>query len=197
MSFHLHSAVLYQAASSKNFPLLMLGVWYCRNNLIRGFNSLWTDIRYIEPTTKGNFYLSTVAFAEARKLVIRSQNGMIFCILFGNLSSRSVFNALTWLSKRAKRPVKSAACAEVLGSSAAAYGSSLLQAAYCKLPGVNASLLTIVDTEGLYATISTSRRSTKKAIKSGFCVATQRLWDSWNWSHDMGYWKILSRISLE
>ena len=136
-----------------------------QNTLIRKVKDLGTMTKYVRPSQKGTFDLNVVCFADASKVEDKGQLGMVTGLMVGDFTTGAVFHALTWFSKRAKRPVKSTASAEVLATGAAADEGILLKHACFKIFGVNVGLHVILDTMDLYDTISTKRLPTDKAIK--------------------------------
>lgn len=75
---------------------------------------------------------------------------MINGLMVDDLATGAVFHALTWFSKRSKRPVQSVVSADVLGISATADEDILLNREYRKILGVNIDLFVIVDSKDLY-----------------------------------------------
>ena len=136
-----------------------------QNTLIRDVQVLGTVTKYVRPEDRGRIFLNIVCFADASKTDDKGQLGMVTGLMIGELSTGAVFHSLIWFSKRAKRPVKSVASAEVLATGAAADEGMLLKNACIKLFGVNIELCVIVDTMDLFDTISTKRLPTDKAIK--------------------------------
>lgn len=110
---------------------------------------------YIRTLSKDLFDMNIISFADTSETDDKGQLRIISGLLIGYTTTSSVSHAIYWFSKVAKRPVKSVASAEVLGTGAAADDGLLLKYAHYKLLGTNVSLIVVVDTKDLFDTIST------------------------------------------
>ena len=77
-----------------------------QNTIIRKVKDLGTMTKYVRPPQKGTFSLNFICFADASKVDDKGKLGMVTRLMVGNFTTGAVLHALTWFSKRAKRPVK-------------------------------------------------------------------------------------------
>lgn len=136
-----------------------------QNQLVRRVKEFSSITKYILPPQKDTYEVNIVAFSDASKVDDKGQLGMISGLMLGELKTKAVYHSITWFYKKAKRPVKSVASAEVLGTGAAFDESVLLKHTYSKLLGISVRLFLVVDSKDLYDTISTKRLPTDKSIK--------------------------------
>ena len=67
----------------------------------------------------GKYELSIDTFSDASKFEDRGQIGLVCWLMIEKFGNGSVYHPSMWSSKRAKRPVKSVATAEVLAATVA------------------------------------------------------------------------------
>eukprot|EP00171_Calliarthron_tuberculosum_P023065 IDg23065t1 len=109
--------------------------------------------------------MSILTFADANKLDATGQLGMITGLLLGDMKGGSVFQVLSWFSKKSRRPVKSVASAEVLAAGYASDEGMLLSQVYSILTNSNVNLRIVVDSKDLFDTISTRRLPVDRSIR--------------------------------
>ena len=72
-------------------------------------------------------------FADASKGDSYGQLGLRTVLLFGELKNESIFHAVSWISHKSKRPVKSVPTAEILASSETIYESKSIAHAFFEI----------------------------------------------------------------
>ena len=116
--------------------------------------------------------MNIIAFADASKTEEKGQLGMVAGLMLCKIKTGSLFHAIQWSPKRAKRPANFVASAEVLSTGDASDEGLILKSAYNKLLGTNVGLMIVAASKDLYDTVLTKRLTTDKTIKG--VVATLR-----------------------
>ena len=113
-----------------------------------------------------------LAFADASRSDDRGQLGVLIGLLIADLKSDTIFHAISWLSHKSKRPVKSVPAAEILASAEAIDEAKSIAHAYSQILDMKISVRLCVDSEDLFTSLSTQRNSIDRSIPGD--VATIR-----------------------
>lgn len=109
--------------------------------------------------------LRVVVFADASRTESYGQVGVIAGLLVDELQDGAIFHATSWLSHKAKRPVKSVPSAEILAAAEGIDEGKTVAATYSELLGMAVKLQVCVDSKDLYSTLSTQRNSVDRSIR--------------------------------
>ena len=137
-----------------------------QNNILRSLKKHGTTIRYLRPEVKKADELTLVIFADASKSDQNGQIGVLCGLMFGNMSPESVFHLITWVSHKAKRPVKSVPAAEILAAGESIDEGKVIKLALVEMLGVKVNLHICIDSKDLFFSMSTHKASIDKSIRS-------------------------------
>lgn len=132
---------------------------------MRLLNKLGSKIRYKGHAAGVSQSVSLLVFSDAAKFQSHGLLSFIAGILFGDLKSGSIFHVLSWTSHKSKRPAKSVGAAQTFAAGESIDEGKILAKAYEVLMGVQVDLWIAVDSKDLYATLTTCRNATDRAIR--------------------------------
>lgn len=123
-------------------------------------------VSFKRPSISGEYALSILVFADASRKLDHGQLGTSSDFLFGDIAEGSTFHALSWTSRKSKRPVKSVASAEILAAGEPVDEGKLLRKAFDNLLGIDVELVIALDSKDLFDTLSTCRGATDRLIRA-------------------------------
>lgn len=135
-----------------------------QNNILRKLKKWGSKILYKRPVLNEEIELSIVVFSDASRIDENGQIGIVSGLLLVELTEGTKFHALSWLSHKAKRPVKSIPSAKILAASEAIDEGKMLKKAYSELLNVNVKLIVCVDSKDLFTSMTTQRLSLDRSI---------------------------------
>lgn len=109
--------------------------------------------------------VSVIVFAGASKTDENGQLGLITGLVFGDMSDRSTFHTLSWLSHKSRRPVKRVPAAEILASSEGIDEGKIISGVYTESFNSKTALELLLDSKDLFASLSTQRLSVDRSIR--------------------------------
>lgn len=121
-------------------------------------NSLGTVTCYSRPDDYRQHSLSVLFFCDAGKTVDAAQLSFIRGLLIDSINSSSHTHVISWVSHKARWPVKSIRAAETLAASEANDTGKSICAVYHILCGIDINLLTALDTKYLYTSLATPQK---------------------------------------
>lgn len=117
------------------------------------------------PKTKYFKKLSNPVFSDAGRTCDHGQLCFVAGFLVGDLTEGSIFHAISWSSRKSKRPVKSVGAAEILAAGEAFDEGKIIAQAYSTLLGQKIDLIVALDSKYLFQSLSTQRNSIDKSIR--------------------------------
>lgn len=137
-----------------------------QTNILRKMKKLGTVISYPRPTDKREHELSVLVFADASRVDEAGQLGVLTGLLVGEMKSNSIYHPISWISHKAKRPVKSVPAAEILAAGEGIDEGKVIAAAYSELLDMDIRVRLCVDSKDLFTSLSTQRNSIDRAIRA-------------------------------
>ena len=135
-------------------------------NIVRNRKRLGTTISYPRPTDTDEYRLTVLAYTDASKANEYGQVGVLIELLLGEMKTGSIFHAITWISHKSKRPVKSVPAPEIIAAAEGIGEAKIIAHAYRQLLNVNISVRVCLDTKDLFTSLSTQRNSIDRSIRS-------------------------------
>lgn len=134
-------------------------------NVFRKFKKLGTTIAYPRPTDKQAYDFSVLVFTDASRTDDCGQLGILTGLLIGDVKNNSIYHATSWLSHKAKRPVKSIPAAEIFAASEGIDEGKTIAKAYSEMLNMYIKLRFAVDSRDLFTSLSTQKNSIDKSIR--------------------------------
>lgn len=134
-------------------------------NILRKLKKLGTVICYPRPTDQLERELSVLVFADASRTDDIGQLGVLTGLLVGEMKSNSIYHPISWISHKAKRPVKSVPAAEILAAGEGIDEGKAIASAYSELLDMDIRVRLCVDSKDLFTSLSTQRNSIDRSIR--------------------------------
>ena len=134
-------------------------------NIVRQLKKLGTTIAYPRPSDNSRYELSVLVFADASRIDDCGQLGVVTGLLIGEMKNNSIYHAISWMSHKAKRPVKSVPAAEIFAAAEGIDEGKTIAKAYSELLDMEIKLRIAVDSKDLFTSLSTQRNSIDKSIR--------------------------------
>ena len=136
-----------------------------QQNAVRKLKKLGKTISFPRPSDKAEYKLSVLVFADASKGDTYGQLGILAGRLVGNFKNSAIYHAVSWISHKSKRPVKSVPAAEILASSEAIDEAKGIAHAYSEILNIDVRVHLCVDSKNLFTSLSTQRNSVDRSIR--------------------------------
>lgn len=104
-------------------------------------------------------------FSDASRVDENGQIGVLTGLLVGEMENNSIYHPLSWISHKAKRPVKSVPAAEILAATEGIDEGKTISSAYSELMCMDIKLRLCVDSKDLFTSLSTHRNSIDRSIR--------------------------------
>ena len=124
-----------------------------------------TTIAYPRPADKEDYQLSVLVFADASRVDECGQLGVLTGLLIGKMKKNAIYHAVSWMSHKSKRPVKSVPAAEIFAAAEGIYEGKTVAMAYSELLDVEIKIRVLVDSKDLFTSLSTQKNSIDKSIR--------------------------------
>ena len=160
-----YASYLQQCAPSATLSDLVVQI-----NTLRALKKYGSTIHYTIPPPGSTVDASILVFSDAGRKVDRGQISVLSGLLLGDVKKGCVFHALSWISHKSKRPVKSVGAAEILAAGEAIDEGKLLKFAVSTLLPFTIDFMLVVDSRDLYNTLSTCRNSADRSIRADVSV---------------------------
>ena len=134
-------------------------------NIVRKLKKLGTTIAYTRPSDKCQYELSVLLFADASRIDDCGQLGVITGLLIGEMRNESIYHAISWMSYKARRPVKSVPFAEIFAAAEGIDEVKTITKAYSELLDMEIKVRIAVDSNDLFTSLSTQKNSIDKSIR--------------------------------
>lgn len=134
-------------------------------HILRKLKKLGTAISYPRPTEKSENELSVLVFADASRTDDVGQLGVLTGLLIGEMKNNAIYHTISWISHKAKRPVKSVPAAEILAAGEGIDEGKVIAGAYSELLNMDIRVRLCVDSKDLFTSLSTQRNSIDRSIR--------------------------------
>ncbi len=134
-------------------------------SIVRKLKKYGTSISYPRPTDKTKYKLSILVFSDASRVDENGQIGLLAGLLVGEMEKQSICHALSWISHKSKRPVKSVPAAEILAATEGIDEGKMIAQAYSELMAMEIKMQLCVDSKDLFTSLSTQRNSIDRSIR--------------------------------
>ena len=146
-------------------PELKVSHLFEQVNIVKKLKKIGTTIAYPRPLDKKQYELSVLVFADASRTDDCGQLGVVTALLVGDMKKNSIYHIVSWVSHKAKPPVKSVPAAEIFTAAEGIYEGKTLARAYSELLDIDIKVRLCVDSKDLFTSLSTQKNSIDKAIQ--------------------------------
>ena len=105
-------------------------------------------------------------FADASRNDECGQLVALTGLLIGEMKKNAIYHAISWISHKAKRPIKSVPAAEIFAAAEGLDIGKTIAKAYSELLYMDIKVRLAVDSKDLFTSLSTQKNSIDKSIRS-------------------------------
>ena len=134
-------------------------------NIVRKLKKLGTTVAYPRPTDKDKYQLSVLVFADASRTDDCGQLGILTGLLIGEIKKNAIYHTISWISHKAKRPVKNVPAADILAAAEYIDEGNTISKAYSELLDMDMKVRLAVDSKDLFTSLSTQKNSIDNLIR--------------------------------
>lgn len=136
-----------------------------QTDILRLLKKLCTVISYPRPITQSSYELSILVFADASRIDDVGQLGVLTGLLLGPMKKDSLYHMISWVSHKAKTPVKSIQAAGIFAAAKGIDDFKIACSVYNEILDVNVKLRLCVDSKDIFSSLSTQKNSIDKSIR--------------------------------